>query len=346
VPHGWTAKSIATRAVLLLVTGVSLYLLLPSLVAVFGSWESLLDLRPQWVAIALGFETLSFVANWALQRIALQTPSWFAVGTSQLAANALGRIIPGGMAAAGTMQFRMLVRAGVPPKRVGSALAATSGLIFAGLLALPVLALPAIIAGVPVEHRLLHALWLGGVVFVLMLAAGSASFAFDRPLELVGNGLDRLLRLIHRPRSGPPLGEVLLAERDEIRRTIGERIKMAVTAAVGKSLFDYLALVACLYAVQAKPDPALVLLAYVTASFLGMIPLTPGGLGFVEAGLTGTLVLAGVDAGAAAAATLAYRLVSFWLPIPFGGLAYWLFGRRLKEVPAPAPPEVPPQPLA
>ncbi len=342
----WTAQRIATRVVLLLVTGLSLYLLLPSLVAVFGSWQSLLDMEPQWVAIALGFETLSFVATWALQRIALQTPSWFAVGTSQLASSALGRVIPGGMAAAGTLQFRMLVRAGVPPGRVGSALAATSGLLFAGLLALPVLALPAIIAGTPVEHSLLHALWLGGVVFVLMLGAGSASFAFDRPLELVGHAIDRSLRLVRRPRSGPPLAEVLISERDVIRTVLGARIKMAVTASVGKSLFDYLALVATLYAVHAKPDPPLVLLAYVTGSFLGMIPLTPGGLGFVEAGLTGTLVLAGVDAGAAAAATLAYRLVSFWLPLPLGGVAYWLFGRRLKTTPAPAPPEVPPQPLA
>jgi uncharacterized membrane protein YbhN (UPF0104 family) len=345
VAHGWTAQRIATRSVLLLVTGVSLYFLLPSLVAVFGSWHALLDMEPQWVAIALGFEALAFIATWALQRIALQTPSWFAVGTSQLAANAMGRVIPGGMAASGALQYRMLVRAGVPPGRVGSSLAATSGLLFAGLLALPVLALPAILAGTPVQHRLLNALWLGGVVFILMLGAGSASFAFDRPLELVGRSLDWLLQLVRRPPSGPPLSEVLIAERDEIRRTLGERIKMAVTASVGKSLFDYLALVSCLYAVHAKPDPSLVLLAYVTGSFLGMIPLTPGGLGFVEAGLTGTLVLAGVDAGAAAAATLAYRLVSFWLPLPVGGVAYWLFGRRLKPVPAPPPPEVPPQPL-
>ena len=85
-------------------------------------------------------------------------------------------------------------------------------------------------------------------------------------------------------------------------------------------------------------------LAYVAASVLGMIPITPGGLGFVEAGLTGTLVLAGVDAGAAAVATLAYRLVSFWLPLPAGAVAYRLFSRRLKPVPLPVPPEVPQQP--
>jgi uncharacterized membrane protein YbhN (UPF0104 family) len=327
--RGWTAQRIATRAVLLLLTGVSLYLLLPSLAAVFGTWRDLFELKPHWFAIALGFESLSFVSVWALQRIALQAPSWFAIGTSQLSGNALGRMVPGGVAAAGALQYRMLVRAGVPPARVGSALAATSALLFAGLVALP-----------------LHALWLGGVVFVLMLGAGSASFAFDRPLELVGRAIDWCLRLIRRPRSGPQLSAVLVGERDQVRRTLGERWKMAVVASVGKSLFDYLALVATLYAVDAKPDPALVLLAYVAGSLLGMVPLTPGGLGFVEAGLTGTLVLAGVDAGAAAAATLAYRLVSFWLPLPAGGVAYWLFGRRLKPALPPAPSELPPQPQA
>jgi uncharacterized protein (TIRG00374 family) len=341
--RGWTAQRIATRAVLLLITAISLYLVLPSLLAVFGSWRDLFDLEPLWVIVALGFEALSFLAIWALQRIALRTPSWFAVGTSQLAANAMGRIIPGGMAASGALQYRMLVRAGVPPGRVGSALAATSGLLFAALLALPLLAVPAILGGTPVEHKLLHALWLGGAVFVLMLAAGSVSFAFDRPVRLVGRGIDWLLHLIRKRRTGPPLGDLLIRERDEIRRTLGERWKMALTAAVGKSLFDYLALVAALYAVQARPDPALVLLAYVAGSMLGMIPLTPGGLGFVEAGLTGTLVLAGVDAGAAAAATLAYRLVSFWLPLPAGVAAYWLFGRRLRPDPELAPPEVPPR---
>jgi hypothetical protein len=70
-----------------------------------------------------------------------------------------------------------------------------------------------------------------------------------------------------------------------------------------------------------------VLLAFCTAQFLGTLPLTPGGLGFVEAGLTGTLVLAGVPAGAAVVATLAYRLVSFWLPIPAGGIAALLHKR-------------------
>ena len=60
------------------------------------------------------------------------------------------------------------------------------------------------------------------------------------------------------------------------------------------------------------------LLAFCTAQVLAQVPATPGGLGFVEAGLTATLALAGVSAGAAVLATLAYRLFTYWLPLPLG----------------------------
>jgi uncharacterized protein (TIRG00374 family) len=64
------------------------------------------------------------------------------------------------------------------------------------------------------------------------------------------------------------------------------------------------------------------------AQILAQIPLTPGGLGFVEAGLTATLVLAGVSAAEAALATLAYRVFSYWLPLPVGPVAALAFRHR------------------
>jgi uncharacterized protein (TIRG00374 family) len=133
---------------------------------------------------------------------------------------------------------------------------------------------------------------------------------------------------VRRGRPVSAVAERLLDERDTLRRTFGKRWRNASLAAAGKPLLDYFALLACLRAVGAEPSPSLVLLAYVAASFLGMIPLTPGGLGFVEAGLTGMLALAGVGGAAAAVATLAYRLISFWLPIPAGGVAYGVFRHR------------------
>ena len=50
------------------------------------------------------------------------------------------------------------------------------------------------------------------------------------------------------------------------------------------------------------------------AGVIGLVPITPGGIGIVEASLAGFLVLAGLDGAQAVLATLAYRLASYWLP--------------------------------
>ena len=102
---------------------------------------------------------------------------------------------------------------------------------------------------------------------------------------------------------------------------------LALAGAAGRWLFDFLTLLAALSAVGAHPRLALALIAYCTAQLLAQFPITPGGLGIVEAGMTGTLVLIGVSGGAAALATLAYRLLSYWLQLP-AGFVGWILHRR------------------
>src|SRR6185503_18291497 len=109
---------------------------------------------------------------------------------------------------------------------------------------------------------------------------------------------------------------------DRIVAVLGDRWKRALLQTVGRWAFDYATLLAALAAVGSHARPSLVLLAFCAAQVLAQIPITPGGLGFVEAGLTAMLALAGVPAGAAVLATFAYRLFSYWLPLPVGLLAY------------------------
>ena len=319
------------QGLLLLVSGISLYLLLPSLIAVFGSFRSLSHLDWPWAVLVLVCECASSAALWELDRIALRTRSWFAVACSQLSGNAVGRIIPGGGATAAAFSIGMLRRAGVDTGEAAAALSASTLLQLATTLALPVLALPAIIGGAPVSHSLATAAYLGIAVLVLLLAAGGAAFATDRPLELAGRAAQWLLNAtVRRRHHVTGLPQELLADRDFIRTTLGERWKAAVAAAAANTGFDYLALVCALHAVGAQPQPSLVLLAYTAAELLALIPFTPGGLGFVEAGLVGALTLAGVPARDAVAATLLYRLVAYWLPLPAGSVAYVLFQRRYR----------------
>lgn len=322
-------KRYARPAVLLAVTGVSLYLLLPSLLAVFGSWHSLAHLDWRFAPLVLACEVASYVCLWELDRIALHTRAWFPVATAQLSGNLVGRILPGGGATSTAFAASMLRRAGIDAGEAAAAFAASTGLQLATTLALPVLALPAIAGGAPVSRGLDKAAYLGIAVLVLLLAAATAAFVSDRPLELAGRAVQWALnKTIRRHDHVTGLPKELLADRDFIRGTLGERWKQALLAAAGNTTFDYFALLAALLAVGASPRPSLVVLAYSAAEVLALIPLTPGGLGFVEAGLAGTLVLAGVPGRDALAATLLYRLVSYWLPLPAGAVAYGLFRRR------------------
>jgi uncharacterized protein (TIRG00374 family) len=321
-------RQIVTRVILLLVAAGSLYLLLPQVLDVFSSWPALRGIKLAWLALAILFEALSFVALWTLQRIAVGTRSWFAVGTSQLAANAAGSIVPGGGAASGAVQYGMLVRAGVPGERVASGLTASAAATTAAIFALPAVALIAGIGDAAAPEGLRKVAYLGAIAFALLGLLIVAALAWDEPLLALGRGARAVAGWIGKRRRFEDLPAHLLVQRDGIRTAVAAHPFVAALAALGKWGFDYLALVCVLTGLGIKAEPTLVLLAYAAAALLALIPLTPGGLGFVEAGLTGLLILAGVGAGDAAAATLAYRLVSYWLPLPAGLFGYWLGRHR------------------
>jgi uncharacterized protein (TIRG00374 family) len=323
---GGTWRQYVKSGLLLLVGGVSLYLLLPTLVSVFSSWRSLLHLEWGFAVLVFACEGASYVCLWRLDRIGLATKAWFPIATAQLSGTAVGRFVPG---APTPFTVELLHKAGIDTGKAAAALTTSTALQLATTAALPLLALPAIIGGAPVDRGLANAAYLGGAVLVLLLAAGTLVFATDRPLELAGRAIQWLLNAtVRRHRPLVDLPQQLLADRDFIRTTLGGRWKPAVVAAVANIGFDYLALLCALRAVGAAPRPSLVVLAYSSAGLLALVPFTPGGLGFVEAGLVGTLTLAGVPAAQALTATLLYRLAAYWLPIPAGGVAYLLFRRR------------------
>lgn len=317
------------RLALLAVGGVALYVLLPSLLGVFGSWRSLAHLEWPFAALVLGCEAASFVCLWELDRIALRTRSWRPVIAAQLTGNAAGRVLPGGGATATAVSASVLREAGIETSEAAAAFATSTLLQLATTFALPVLALPAILGGTQVDRSLATAAYLGTAVFVVLLGVGSVVLLSDRPLALVGRITQRLLNgTVWRHKQVTDLPQTLLAARDFVRTTLGSRWKLALLAAVGNTGFDYFALLAALRAVGASPRPSLVLLAYTAAEVLALVPATPGGLGFVEAGLVGTLRLAAVPTADALTATLLYRIVAYWLPLPAGGIAYILFRRR------------------
>ena len=329
-PTRHVSGRVIKRIVILSATAIGLYVVWPSLAAVFSAGPQLRHVDPLWGIPIAAAEVASFACIWALQRLTLGTREWFAVATSQLASHAFSRVVPGGSATGGALQFDMLFEAGIRPVRAASSVTAVSIISTGILLGLPVLSIPVIlISGAPVDRNLLR---VGTIAIVLCIAAvgGGAILLFaDSPLEWVGrvaqNAHNRLLR---RRTPWSDTAVRLRDERDFVRGVLGNNWWQALVYAAGNWLLDLAVLLLALAAVGARPRASVVLLAYVVAALLGMIPITPGGLGFVEAGLLGTLGLAGIGAEQVVLATLIYRLAAYWMPLPAGPVAYILHQRR------------------
>ncbi len=119
--------------------------------------------------------------------------------------------------------------------------------------------------------------------------------ALEAPLRWVGRVVqaarNRLLRK-REPLTGLP--DRLMEQRNLIRTVLGQQWWQATLLSAGRLAFDYLCLLFSVRAVGAHPRPSLILLAYAVAGIIGLVPITPGGLGIVEASLSGLLVLAGL----------------------------------------------------
>lgn len=331
-------RTVVKQLVLLLAIGLVIYLVGPQLVRVFASAPRLANVTWWWFPVMFLSITASFASAWALAKIAVPNLPWKAAATTQLASNAATKVFPGGPLTGGALYFRMLAGAGVRPGEAAAALAANSLISYLVLFLLPAVAAFMAAFAAPVPEGLLPVVGAGLVLAVLVFLATVLAVRFNTPLRIAARAVDAVVRwaggVLRRDWSLRPDG--VLAQRDKIVAAIGPHWVKALAASTSNWIFDYLTLVVALYAVGAKPRLSLVLLAFAASAVLGMIPITPGGLGFVEAGLATLLTLAGISAGEALVATLAYRLFQFWLPIPAGGIAYLAHRRWYEIASAPA----------
>jgi uncharacterized membrane protein YbhN (UPF0104 family) len=130
-----------------------------------------------------------------------------------------------------------------------------------------------------------------------------------------------------------------------LRRTVSVAATIPThhrAAALGFAAASWLADLACLAAVTRAVHLPLdffqLATIYVVVQIVRQIPLTPGGMGVIEASLLSALISAGADHASAAGAVLGYRLFSCWLIIA-AGLAIWAVLRR--NLPAPTEPALP-----
>jgi uncharacterized membrane protein YbhN (UPF0104 family) len=193
--------------------------------------------------------------------------------------------------------------------------------------------LPALWSGTAVDTGLEAGVWLSIALFVTLIGAVVVATR-DRVLVGMARGAQRIVDMIGRGKGPHDLVAQAITQRDLLRDTIRHRRGRAFAATMGQSLAAYLALYVVLLSAGIRPNVIVVLAAFAVANIAGMIPFTPAGLGFVEAGLAGVLSTGGVPYSTALLVTVAYRVVSSWLPALVGLVAFGVVrpGRRARRI--------------
>jgi uncharacterized membrane protein YbhN (UPF0104 family) len=307
------------RRALIVVVGIVVLVLVALLMPGLHEVRHLLaGASPWWLALAVGLEVASSLSYVAMFRPAFGLRlSWRATGKIALAELAVGSIVPASGAGGVALGAVILTRSGMPAAEVArrsvAFLLVKSSVNFVAVAVIGVL------------------LWLGvgpDLPATLTIMGTAISIAI-----LVG--VPVIARLIARAgtRGGPKVRAVALAISDgtsEAGRLLRERDPMLIGGAIGYWVFDNLVLLAAFLAFGLTPPLIIVFMAYLCGQLGGVLPL-PGGLGGIDGGLIGTLIVYGVDPAEAAAAVLAYRVVLFWVPLVMGAPAFWFLRRGLGD---------------
>ena len=291
----------------------------------------------RWLLLAgFGLEMLALVSYSLLTKAALgeaseglSTPRLFRI---QMSTKALSSIVPGGSAAGSALGYRLLTMSGVQGPDAGFALA-TAGLgsaVVLNLLFWIALMISIPIRGVSSGYT---SAALAGVV--VMIIAGAVVFGLtegNQRAEQIVRWVARKLKL-NENRAAAGVRQIG-SRMEELARDKQMLLRVAFWAAMNW-LFDIAALWVFLTAYGPPGDVDAVVVAFGLVNILAVIPIMPGGLGVVDAGIPLAMVGFGMPRSQAVLGTASYRLMQLWFPLVLGGILYatlrlgpWSINRR------------------
>jgi hypothetical protein len=305
----------------LLLFFVGEYVLLPELASARREFHQLRHLNFLWLILGALFEVAALVAYAQLTHTVLSpgAPSHSRIFRINMWALAITHVVPGGTVAGTAASYRLLTESGVPGSTAAFGLATQgigSAVVLNGLFWLSLL------VSVPLNgYNPLYGF--AAILGVLLLAIfGGLIFLLTRGEEQATKFLNRVARRL--PIKTETVTSLVekVADRVEILFKSPHLLRRAGIWAAANWVLDAGSLYVFLFAFGVHLSPIDVLVAYGLANILAVIPLTPGGLGVVELTIVSVLTGFHATAGAATAGVLSWRLVNFWLPIPFGGASY------------------------
>ena len=285
------------------------------------------DGDPKWLGFAVGVEALSFVGYIAL--------SWgvFRRDAPRLNLPACIEMTFGGVVAtrlfsaggAGGIAFTTwaLRAAGMAARTTAQSISVFLAIMYAPYTAACILG--GLGGGAPAAVT-----WSG-------VGIGVTAFACAALITLIPGDIERRAR---RVAAGKGRMAKLAAKLASVPAVAGEATRTAISLAkrrpslVGWAVLwwaaDVAVLDACFRAFDSPVPLGVLILGYFLGHIGNLLPM-PGGIGGVEGGMVGVFVACGVPLAAAIVGTIAYQVISTWLPVVPGLGAYFSLRRRVNR---------------
>ena len=299
--------------------------------------------RPEWLALAVAFETLRYLCfGMVVRRIGSVLDVRISRADSaqmMLASYALSRIFSLGGATAFIVRLQFWMRRGLTVGRTLGLMITHNVLSGAALLCAYLIGMAVLWVRGDLEQW--KALAAFGWLLVICATAGVQVYFGLRPqrlervaawwLQRFDTRLRRIFkRAFYRPEFMQQLSHDLALSLNTTLRSGPGLLSAAFYQATGLAA-DIFTLYLCAHALQIESTLGLLIAAYIIAYYSQLIAPTPGEAGAMEGTLLVTLLALGFERADAFATMVLFRLLSFWLPIPFGVLAY-LNLRRTKRL--------------
>ena len=299
------------------------FLVIPQFGEAESALDAIVDVHIGVVLLAVGLVLASVAAQAELTRAVLpeaERPRPVAMVRIELATMAVSHTVPGGTAAGTALGYRLLTRAGVSGTSAGFALGVRG---IGSAVVLNVMLWAALVISIPTQgfdRRYTTAAVLGSL---LLGAVGVAMLGLLRVPDRTTRILVKLLRPI--PLVDEQTIPGVIDRLGQQLRDLASDRSLAIRATAWAAAYWFAlaaALWMLLYAFGWTGHPVSVMVAFGLVNVLAALPVTPRGLGVLEAVLIPMLIGFGSPGYIATLGVISWRLLSFWAPIPLGTLSY------------------------
>lgn len=332
-----STQAAVQSALLIVILVVGIYFLLPKLAGFGDAISTVGTANPFWVGVAVVCGVLSFVAYIALFRSVVGGDDFPITIREAYEINMAGfaatLIFSAGGAGGVVLTYWALRQGGMGRRDVATRMVAFIALHY---IFYP---LAIVVFGVLLKTGVLSGSTASGLTIVPAAIAGFV-ILLGLAVALVPADIERRLKGLAGSRRGGRLLTALAAVPATVSEGVREAIRLlstpgkaglAFVGAVGFWAANVGVLWASFEALGVPVSFGVVVLGFFIGLTANLIPFVPAGVGAVDAGMIGTFVLFGLPEAGVFAAVLIYRLIAFWLPIPFGVVAFVQLRQTIKQ---------------